>query len=183
METKNREKMLLIAVGICVGLYVLNLVLISPLSDSWSARRERINKLRTTIADGIILQKNAKSIQDQWNSMSTNTLPLNPSLAEDKLYKAFQIWAASSQVVLVNQRPQAKDSDDPAYSNYEWHADVTGTLTQIFNFLSSVEAGPLGLKVDSIELSSRDERGAQLALGLTVSGLILNPSTNSVTSN
>jgi hypothetical protein len=37
----------------------------------------------------------------------------------------------------------------------------------------------MGLKVDSVELSSRDDRGTQLALGLTVSGLILNPSTNS----
>jgi hypothetical protein len=43
-----------------------------------------------------------------------------------------------------------------------------------------VEGSPMGLKVDSVELSTRDDRGSQLALGLTVSGLILNPPTNNV---
>jgi hypothetical protein len=169
METKNREKMLLIAVAVCVGLYLLNLLLISPLCTSWSARQDKIKQMKT----------NAISIEDKWNSMSTNTLPPNPTQAESRLYQAFQTWATSSQVILVGQRPQAKDSDDPAYSNEEWHADVTGSLPQIFAFLSSVESSPMGLKVDSVELSSRDDRGTQLALGLTVSGLILNPSTNS----
>jgi len=178
METKNREKMLLIAVGVCVGLLVLNWVVITPLCEGWRARQDRINQLRTTIREGRATQASAKSIEDRWNSMYTNTLPPNPTLAESRLFKAFQSWATSSQVVLVGQRPQAKDSEDPAYSNEEWHADVTGSLPQIFAFLSSVESSPMGLKVDSIELASRDDRGTQLALGLTVSGLILNPPTN-----
>lgn len=180
METKNREKMLLIVVGVCVGLYLLDLIVISPLCDSWSARQDKIKQLKTTIRDGLAMKDNAKSIEDQWNSMSSNTLPPNPTLAESMLFKSFQNWASSSQVILVGQRPQAKDSDDAAYSNEEWHADVTGSMSNIVNFLTSVEGSPLGLKVDSIELSSRDDQGAQLALGLTVSGLILNPDTNSV---
>jgi hypothetical protein len=179
METKNREKMLLIAVAVCVGLYLLNLLLISPLCASWSARQDKIKQLKDTIRDGLAMKANAQSIEDKWNSMSTNTLPPNPTLAESRLYQAFQTWATSSQVILVGQRPQAKDSEDPTYSNEEWHADVTGSLPQIFAFLSSVESSPMGLKVDSVELSSRDDRGTQLALGLTVSGLILNPPTNS----
>ena len=114
--------------------------------------------------------------------MSSNTLSPNPTKAEDQLYRAFQGWASSNSVVLVAQRPQAKPPDDPlaGYSTEEWHADVTGTLTQIFNFLYAVESSPMGLKVDSIELSTRDDRGPQLALGLTVSGLILNPPTSNV---
>lgn len=98
------------------------------------------------------------------------------------MFKAFQTWALASPVNLVRQQPQAKEADDPAatYKNEEWHADVTGSLDNIFKFLYFVETSPMGLKVDSIELSSRDDRGFQLALGLTVSGLILNPPTNSV---
>jgi len=183
METKNREKMLLIVVGVCVGLYLLNYRVINPLCESWSARQDKIRKLKETIQDGNALKANAKSIEDKWNSMSTNTLSPNPTLAEGQLYKAFQTWANSSQVILVGQRPQSKESEDPAYRNEEWHADVTGTLSEIFAFLTNVEGSPLGLKVDSIELASRDDRGTQIALGLTVSGLILNPPTNSAPSN
>jgi len=179
METKNREKMLLIAVAVCGGLWLLNFLLISPLSNSWSARQDKIKELKTTIQDGRSRIASAKSIEDQWNHMNTNTLSPNPTVAESLLFKSFQTWAQTSQVVLVGQKPQQKESDDPSFKNEEWHADVTGSLQQIFNFLTAVESSPMGLKVDSVELSSRDDRGTQLALGLTVSGLILTP-TNSL---
>ena len=178
METKNREKMLLIAVAVCVGLYLVNLIVITPLSSSWSARQDKIKDLKNTIRDGRALMANAKSITDEWNRMRTNTLNPNETGVQSQLFRAFQTWAQTNGVVLVGQRAQRKDSDDAAYNNEEWHADVTGDLTQIFHFLGSVETSPMGLKVDAVELSSRDERGAQLALGLTVSGLILNPDTN-----
>lgn len=182
METKNREKMLLIIVAVAIGLYLLNVILISPLSDSWTTRRKTIADLKDKIRDGVATKANAKTIEDKWNSMSTNTLPGNPTLAENQLFKAFQGWALASRVNLVAQKPETKDSDEEGatYKNEEWHADVTGSLNQIFSFLYNVESTPMGLKVESIELSSRDDRGIQLALGLTVSGLILNPSTNSV---
>ena len=180
METKNREKMLLIAVAACVGLYLVNLLIINPLYSGWTARQANIAKLRETISNGKTTLGSAQSIEDQWNRMKTNTLSTDQTVAESQLYKAFQNWANTSRVVLVGQKPQIKDSEDPTYSNEEWHADVTGSLDQIFSFLYSVEGGPIGLRVDSIELASRDDGGQQLALGLTVSGLILNPPTNSV---
>lgn len=178
METKNREKMLLMVVGVCVGLWLVNYIVISPLSSSWSARQDKIKELRNTIANGHILMNSAKSITDEWNHMKTNTLSSDETVAQSQLFKAFQTWSQTNGVVLVGQRAQRKDSDDPAYNNEEWHADVTGSIDQIFNFLYSVESSPMGLKVDAVDLSARDERGAQLALGLTVSGLILNPPTN-----
>jgi hypothetical protein len=180
MEPKNREKMLLMAVGACVVLYLANLLIVSPLSNGWSARQDEIKKLKSTIDNGRMTIASAASIESNWSRMASNTLSANPTLAESQLFNAFQGWASSNNVVLVAQRPQAKPPDDPlaGYSTEEWHADVTGTLTQIFNFLYAVESSPMGLKVDSIELASRDDRGLQLALGLTVSGLILNPPTN-----
>ena len=182
MDTKKREKMLLIAALVAGGLLLLNYVVITPLTDSWKARQDKIKDLKNSIATGRTLQQNAKTIEDQWNHMFTNTLPVNNTLAEGQLFKAFQLWAQTSQVNLVGQKPQPMPPDDAnsGYSNEEWHADVTGGLNQIYNFLYSVESSPMGLKIDSIDLSARDDRGFQLALGLTVSGLILNPPTNNV---
>ena len=178
METKQREKYLFITVGVAVGLLVVNYLVYNPLAASWSSRQENIKSLRAQISEGSALKAHASSIEQHWNQMFTNTLPANSTLAESLLFKAFQGWAQSSRVVLVSQKPQQKDSDDPAYSNEEWHADVTGSIEQVFSFLYSVESSAMGLKVDAVDLSTRDERGAQLALGLTVSGLILNPPTN-----
>lgn len=182
-ETKNREKTLFIAVGVAVALLLLNYIVLTPLYNSWSDRQDQITKLTGQIREGQALKARATSIEQHWNEMFTNTLPVSTTLAENRLFTNFQNWAQNSRVVLVSQRPSAKDSDDPDYNNEEWHADVTGTIDQIFTFLYSVESSPIGLKVDAVDLSARDDRGAQLALGLTVSGLILNPPTNNTPNN
>jgi len=42
-------------------------------------------------------------------------------------------------------------------------------------FIYDVEKGPLGLKLESVDLTSRDNTGKQLSLGLQISGLVLTP--------
>jgi Tfp pilus assembly protein PilO len=178
METKNREKYLAIAVGVCVGLLLLNVVVFTPLTSNWKARQAKIADLRKQIQDGKMMMHRAAAIEDHWAQMNTNTLPNNLTLAESQLFKAFDGWARASYVTLAGQKPQSKDSDDPDYSNMEWRADVTGNLQQVFLFLHAVESSPMALKVESLELTTKDDNGSQLALGLTVSGLILNAPTN-----
>jgi hypothetical protein len=38
-----------------------------------------------------------------------------------------------------------------------------------------MEEGPLAVKLDSLQLLSRDTTGRQLTLGLQINGLVLNP--------
>jgi hypothetical protein len=42
MESKNREKLLLIGVAACIALWLLNLLVISPLIDGWHGRSDEI---------------------------------------------------------------------------------------------------------------------------------------------
>ena len=48
-------------------------------------------------------------------------------------------------------------------------------MPALTRFLYSVEKDSLAMKVDSVEIVSRDNDGQQLTLGLQVSGLVLNP--------
>lgn len=179
METKNREKILLITVGVIIGLYVLNVVVFTPIYDYWEARQKKIADLRKTIAEGKMMIRRGDSIEQRWNHMFVNTLSVNPTMAENQLFKAFSGWATASGAVLVGQKPESKDSDDPDYKNEEVRVDVTGNVQQIEQFLYAAESSPLGLKVEELELNSKDDFGNQFALGLTVSGLIINSTTNS----
>ena len=55
----------------------------------------------------------------------------------------------------------------------ECRVDAAGNLMTVSRFLYNIEKDPLGFKVETVELSARDENGSQLALGLLVSGLVL----------
>ena len=48
-------------------------------------------------------------------------------------------------------------------------------MSTLTRFLYEVEKDPIALKVDSMDITARDNDGQQLALALQISGLLLNP--------
>ncbi len=174
METKNREKLLLIATGGCLVLLLLNWLVISPLIASWHRRSDRIAALRKSIADGNVTLRRGGSILDRWERMRTNALSSTPTMAERQLFDAFDGWVRESRVTEGSFKPQLKQTDDN-YSVYECRAEVTGTYGTIIRCLYDLEKDPMGLQLQGVELTSRDDSGQQLSLGLELSGLLLPP--------
>ena len=176
METKNREKMLMIWTGVVVVLFLLKLLVISPLLDSWHKRADHVAALRKSLADGAQLIKRADTIREHWDRMSTNALSSTPTVAERQLFDAFDRWVRESKVTEGSFKPQLKQTDDN-YSVMECHAEVTGTYDTIIRFLYDLEKDPMGLQLQDVELTSRDDNGRQISLGLELSGLLL-PASN-----
>ena len=175
MEIKNRQKMLLIAAGAGLLLLVGNSLVFDPLVASWKARAETITTLRQKVDDGTKMVQREQSLRSNWNEKRTNALPADQSQAEAQLFKSFDRWERASGITRVAIKPQWKEGDVPTYNTLECRVDYTGSIDRIKRFLYEVEKDPMGLKVENIEISSRDDNGRQLSLGLQVSGLQLNP--------
>jgi len=174
METKNRERLLLILTGAALFLLVLNWLVISPLIDSWHHRSDHIAALRKQIADAQAMQRREPYIRDRWDNMSTNALSSNRTVAEGQLFDAFDRWVRESGVTESSFNPQLKITDDN-YSVMECHAEVTGPYRQLVRFLYDMENDPMGLQVQGVELTSRDDSGRQISLSVDISGLLLPP--------
>jgi hypothetical protein len=171
METKNREKILAIGAAVAVALWLINMLVISPMTDAWHSRSAHIASLRKSIAEGKMLIRRQDLVRDQWNHMQTNAL--NPTTAERELFTAFDRWVGVSGVIEGSFRPQLHETDTN-YATMECRADVTGDLSSILRFLYEMKKDPLGVKLESCELTSKDDNGRQLALAMDLSGLILN---------
>src|SRR5262249_49455941 len=113
-------------------------------------------------------------IRERWESMRTNTLPENTSEAENEVLRAFDRWSEDSRISISSIKPQWKRAGDD-YLTVEYRADALGSMQALARLLYNVEKDPLALKVESVEITSRDDRGQQLSLALQVSGLLLNP--------
>jgi len=172
METKNREKLLLIAAGACVAFLVLKWLIISPLIASWHRRADHIADLRKSLADGDMLIRRQDSIRSQWDRMSTNALSSTPTVAERQLFDAFDRWVRASGVTESSFKPELKPTDDN-YSVMECRAEVTGNSQAVGKFLDNMKADPMGARLQSLELTARDDTGSQLSLVLEMSGLLL----------
>ena len=172
METKNREKVLAIVAAAAAGLWLLNLIVITPLTQSWHNRSDHIRDLQKKISEGAMLIRRQATVRDRWDYMRTNALASTATLAEGQMFTAFDRWVNQSAVTEGSFRPQLHETDDN-YSTIECRADVTGTPEAVTQFLFDMEKDPIGVKLESCELTSRDDNGRQLALALDMSGLIL----------
>jgi hypothetical protein len=53
--------------------------------------------------------------------------------------------------------------------------EAAGDLSALSRFLYDIEQSPMALKLESVEVSARDETGQQFTLGLQINGLALRP--------
>jgi Tfp pilus assembly protein PilO len=174
VKIKNRQQMLAVVAGAVVALFIADKLVIDPLMSSWKHRRTQIADLRKKVDDGRNLLRREQSLRSRWEQMRTNTLPNNPSLAEQQVLKAFDGWCRDSRVTPTSISSQWKhDADD--FMTVEYRVEASGNLPAIALFLHDIEKDPMALKLQNVELSSHDNNGQQLTLGLQLSGLALTP--------
>lgn len=174
MKALNRQQLLAWVAAGAVALLAADYLVFEPLVRSWKTRSAELARLRQQVEDGTRLLERGESLRARWAFMRQNALTNVPSQAEDQLLKAFENWTRDSRVGVSAVRPQFKRGDDE-HATLECRVDAFGNLGALTRFLYNVEADPLALRLDVVELTARDDRGEQLTLGLQVSGLILNP--------
>ena len=172
MESKNREKLLLIATATCVGLYLIVTLLVDPLIDSWHSREAEIVKLTKQIADGQRVIRYREETEGNWDFMRGNALSKDQPVAERQMFNEFHKWVESAGVAPGSFRPQIQESDSN-YTTVDCRSDVSGSPETVRDFLRSMSRDTMSDKVQSFELSTKDDNGRQLSLGLNTSGLII----------
>lgn len=174
MKTENRQQFLIILTVVVIAVFAADRLVFGPLTKLWKARSERVAELHKEVTEGMLLLQREKSLRARWSDMRANTLSNNTSLAEQQLLKAFDTWSQESRVSITGITPQWKhDADD--YMTIECRVDASGDLATLSRFLYDIEKDHMAVKLESVEISSRDNAGQELAMGLRISGLVLTP--------
>jgi len=172
MKIENRQQ-LLMALTVAVGIiYAADQVVIEPLYGWWKARSKTVAELRMQVKNGRRLIQREAGLRSRWSQMRTNTLPDNHSLAEQQTLKAFDNWARESGAEVTGITPQW-NNDSPDYVTLNCRLEATGDLGTLSRLVYDLEKDPMAFKLESVELSTRDNTGQQLTLDLQISGLVL----------
>jgi len=172
MQIKNRQQILIIAAVAIGGLFMADKIIFTRLGRLWSERSAQIAKLRKDVTMGKQLVSRGRGLTNHWAEMKQNTLPSNPSVAEQKVFKAFEQWSKDSRISLTSITPQWK-KDSEEYSTLQCRVEAAGDIRAVMQFLYDIEKDPMALRIENLEISSRDNEGLQLAVGMQVSGLVL----------
>jgi hypothetical protein len=181
IKLENRQKLLLIVAVVVLALFLGNSVVYEPLKQSWLDRAKHIADLKQNVAVDKSLLRRKTEILARWDHMQTNVLPANPSQAGSAILKAKDRWVGNSGVSLDGFSPQLKqDTADQDSTNivttWECRTDASGNMRSLLSFLWAVESDPMGVQLEDIEISAKDNAGEELTLGLTLSALVLDNS-------
>ena len=175
MKVENRQQFLVILTAIAAALLIGNTVIYEPLAKWWSSRSDEIKSLQSKIQDGNLMISRENYIRNDWKSMRANALTNDTSLAAQNVINALDNWSQSSGTEVASIMPQW-NKDSTNYMTYNCHVQASGSLGALSQFVYQIEKGPMPLKLNSVELTSKDEYGRTLQLDLQISGLaLLNP--------
>ncbi|HOW68191.1 MAG TPA: hypothetical protein P5186_02165 [Candidatus Paceibacterota bacterium] len=173
MNLGNRQQLLSVVAIAAVVLLAGDRLVFSPLTKMWKERTSRIQQLKKSVSQGTALLDRESAIRDRWESMRTNALAGEASVAQNQLIKAFDRWSQESRTSISSIKPQWKHTPEDLLL-LECRVDALGSLSALTRFLHQIEKDPLGLRLDTVELNTRDDNGQQIALALQVSGILLN---------
>ena len=174
MKIETRQQFLVVLTIAVAALFVGERLIYEPLANWWSARSQQIAELRKQVTDGRLLLQREQGLRRRWEQMRTNTLSADTSLAEQQVLKAFDNWSRDSSVAVTGITPQWND-DATNYVTVDWRVEASGDLSALSRFLYDIEEGPMALRLESVNVSARDDTGQQFTLGLQINGLALRP--------
>ena len=172
MKIKNRQQLLGLAAIAAVALLASDKLILSPLTRAWKERARQIAELRKNVEEGNQLRQREQTLRSRWSQMQSNTLPTNPSQAEQLVLAAFDRWSQESRISITSISPQWK-AEGEDFMTLQCRVDASGSLSTLSRFLYDIEKDPLALKLEAVEITARDNEGQQLTLGLQISGLVL----------
>lgn len=173
MQIKNRQQLLTFITVAALAVLALDKIVSPPLVKLWNDRTAQINSLRNQVKEGELLKRGDASIRSQWARMQASTLTNNTTMAEQQFFSGLSKWERASGITINTVTPQWKQGSDPTYKTLECRVDASGSIDRISRFLYDIEKDPMALKLQTVELSARDNEGSLLSLGVQISGLVL----------
>ena len=171
MDNKQRQRLLTLVAIVCVGALAGDRLLITPLTDLWKERAERIAELDKDLMKGRLLLDREDVLRTRWEQMQQSAFPQDRSLGQTQVLNSIARWIDDSRRLTISYfKPNWRNYQDE-YVTLECRLVAQGNISQISRFLYELEKDPLALKLEDVEITSNDETGDNLSLAVAFSGL------------
>ncbi len=181
MNRFDRQTLLKIVAGACIGLLLLNWVVIDPAVHRWSEQSERITALRAKVEKGRSLLDREDRIRNVWQSMLRANLPSDVSTAQAACETAVSRWQGASGISVTSLTPQWQEHEDEGYNGFEYRAAMTGDQVSLGRFLYELGTDPMPCNLEECEISTRDAHGQSLNMAARFSFVRISPDINAGT--
>ena len=171
MAWSNRERYMGIAVAAAFGLFALDHFVFSP----YTAERERLsiefNSASQKLAeDRHVLQKQRQARRD-WAELQSGGLQSDPSEMERQMQHWLNGWAQESGLGNLSLRTDRTAAQHGGFVQVTVHAAGTGPVAAVAKLLWRMEAAPVPVRVNDVQINPAKEGSDQVQLQLNVSAV------------
>ncbi len=172
MNGANREKLLYIVAATAIGLIFVDKIVFAPLAKTWKARSARVAQLTKDVNKGKLLIERDQAIRARWREMEQNALPKNRSESEILVLNKVDSWSRSARFTLSSIVPawQNRETD---HARLDCRIEGTGDMNAVMGYLYDLDGEKLAMRIESLEIVSRDKNGRQLSMDMRFSALEL----------
>jgi len=174
MVFSQREKIIVAATLAVLCVLVLDLYVLTPLLDEWSAAEAKRTDLSARMARAGSLIKRRRILGRTWRSMIDNGLKADPAEAESQILRSLRNWAYDARLNLSSLRPE-RSTEKTELPEITVHAAGTGSMSAVSRLLWRVETAKIPIKIRMLQLGSRKDGTDDLSLHLKISTLYSPP--------
>ena len=121
----------------------------------------------------------------KWRTYFRDNLNSTNTIAEDEVLRAIENWTGDSGILLMSVKPQWQNHEYEflgkeiaenktySYKTYDVRLVAEGTMQEAVEFVHAIESDELPLKIEQLELASREKTGKLVSVSVHFTGLQL----------
>jgi Tfp pilus assembly protein PilO len=163
----KRERFIAIGVAAVLGLLVADRLFLSPLMERRSTADEKAGDARRKLNDAHRLFDREKVLSRRWNEMGGKSLKTSQSESEGQLINSINDWARRSGMNLASMQPERTEKEK-GFLRLTYRATGTGRISEIRDFLVSVERATVPVSVTDMTITPRKEGTDDLQVTMSI---------------
>lgn len=152
----SREKRVFQGAMACFIILLVDMTVITPILDSYSAMDERIASSERTLIRNLVNIQRKESVEAEYEKYRPFVRPSGSDEEENaSLLSGMEELARANQVVLVDMKPQEVKAHQ-YHKAYVAELDAEADMANLIGFLHAIGESPLLMKVTNVRISPKD---------------------------
>ena len=164
----RRERILAVVVIGLIGLFVLDQFVVRPLASRYEQLRAQADDIENELHHARVLLDNRNILEQRWDRMAQGGLNDDASAQRIEVQQRLSRWAEESGFNLATVSA-AQTIAGAHFDEVRFLASGSGSLRAVAGFMARLERSDYPLRVIESDVTSRSDRGDDLALRLTLS--------------
>lgn len=168
----KRERLLAVIIALLVGYFVVDRLIIVPVTAHFAALDEQVTAARQRYESARVLVDNEQVLRARWQAYQQVGLAADESVVRIRVQQNLTDWSREAGFNLTTCTA-SRTIKGERFAEVHFIARGTGSLRSVVQLLASIHASPFPLRILSCDIASRDEKLDALTLGLTVSTICM----------